>query len=85
MDDTAILENVKSCLGASLQLGEKLNSFSADTRLLGEVAELDSMAILTVVTGLEEHFGIVIDDDDLSAETFETVGSLVTLVQRKLA
>lgn len=85
MDDTAILENVKSSLGASLQLGEKLNAFNSDTRLLGEVAELDSMAILTVVTGLEEHFDIVIEDDDLSADTFETVGSLVALVQRKLA
>jgi acyl carrier protein len=79
-----LLEDVKTSLAASLQLGNKLNEFTADSRLLGELPELDSMAIVTVVTGLEDHFGIVIDDEDLSAETFETVGSLTALVEQKL-
>ena len=42
------------------------------------------MAVITVVTGLEEYFGITIDEEDLSAEAFETVGSLVLLVKNSL-
>lgn len=82
--DTSILEDVKGCLAQSLQLGDKAEGLTADSRLLGELPELDSMAVITVVTSLEEYFGITVDDDDLSAETFETVGGLVELVREKL-
>ncbi|MFC6669028.1 phosphopantetheine-binding protein [Marinobacterium aestuariivivens] len=55
-----------------------------DSPLIGHVAELDSMAILTFLTTLEEEFGILIDDDDVSAERFETLGSLVNLVTEQV-
>jgi acyl carrier protein len=42
------------------------------------------MAVVTVVAGLEEQFGIEIDDDDISAEVFESVGTLTRFVQAKL-
>jgi acyl carrier protein len=42
------------------------------------------MAVVTVVTMLEDELGITVDDDELSAEVFMTVGSLVELVERKL-
>ena len=42
------------------------------------------MAVVSVVTALEESFGFVIDDDELNAETFTNVGSLAELVDRKL-
>jgi acyl carrier protein len=38
-----------------------------------------------VVTGLEEQFDIEVDDDDFSAEVFETLGSLTRFVEDKLA
>ena len=41
------------------------------------------MAVLSVLTGIEEYFGIEFDDDDVSAESFESVGSLVSLVIEK--
>jgi acyl carrier protein len=34
---------------------------------------------------LEEHFGITVNDDEISAKTFETLGSLVNFVEQKLA
>lgn len=43
------------------------------------------MAVVTVVTGIEEQFGIVIDDEDLTEETFATMGSLSSFVDRKRA
>ena len=80
-----ILAGVNEILEETLQLGGRSRGFTEATPLLGEIPELDSMAVLTVLTTMEEHFGIVVDDDDVSAETFETVGNLVSLVVEKTA
>lgn len=55
-----------------------------DTRLLGEIPELDSMTILNVIVALEEQFGFVIEDDDIDGDTFATVGTLLEFVNSKL-
>ncbi len=82
MDTTA---EVKSILGEVLQLGARAESLTADTALLGSLPELDSMAVATVIAGIEERFGVFVEDDELSAETFATVGSLAAFVEQKLA
>ena len=43
------------------------------------------MAVLTVLTAIEERFGITVEDDDISAETFATVDSLCQYVDQKRA
>jgi acyl carrier protein len=55
----------------------------AEAGLFGELPEFDSMAVVNVVTALEERFGIVVEDDEISAETFETVGALARFVDSK--
>lgn len=81
----ATLDDVKSILRDTLQLGERADALTADTALLGSLPELDSMAVVAVITGIEEAFGIVVEDDEISAETFETVGSLCAFVDMKQA
>lgn len=66
-------------------LGLDATTLDRNTPLLGSVATLDSMAVVQLLTALEEHFGFVLDDDDLSADTFATVGTLTTFVQRQVA
>jgi acyl carrier protein len=78
------LEEVKNILSDVLSLGERKNSLGESSILLGSIPELDSMAVVNVITALEEHFGISVDDDEISARTFETVGSLTRFVQQKL-
>jgi acyl carrier protein len=78
------LEEVKNILSDILSLGERKNSLGENSILLGSIPELDSMAVVNVITALEEHFGISVDDDEISARTFETVGSLTRFVQQKL-
>ena len=78
---TAVIEVVAS----SLQLGDRAGSLNAESPLLGAIPEFDSMAVVTVVTGLEERFGFVADDDELDADVFRTVGSLAEFVARKTA
>jgi len=68
-----------------LSLGGRAKAFGADTPLLGAIPELDSMAVVTLITTLEERFGIAVDDDDISGDTFATVASLTSFVADKLA
>lgn len=79
------LEEVKNILADVLNLNERKNFLTEDSALLGSIPELDSMAVVNVITAMEEHFGITVDDDEISAKTFETVGSLTRFVEQKLA
>jgi acyl carrier protein len=78
------LQQVKRILRDTLHLGDRANALTADAPLLGAVPEFDSMAVLAVVTMLEDEFGITVNDDELSAEVFATVGTLAEFVSRKV-
>ena len=78
------LQGVIQTLASTLQLADQGGSLQAGTALLGNIPEFDSMAVVTVITSLEEQFGIVVEDDEISAETFETVGSLAAFIESKL-
>ncbi|WP_296681003.1 phosphopantetheine-binding protein [Novosphingobium sp.] len=62
---------------------DKLISFTADTGLFGHLPELDSMAVAGLLTELEDRFDIVIDDDEVDGDLFETYGSLLDFVKAK--
>lgn len=79
------LNDVKNVLIDVLNLGPAGAALTADSPLLGSLPELDSMAVVTLLGALEERFGIVVDDDDISASTFETLGSLAKFVEEKAA
>jgi acyl carrier protein len=79
------LEEVRNILSDVLSLSERKNQLKADSTLLGNIPELDSMAVVNVITALEDHFGIIVDDDEISAQTFETLRSLTRFVGQKLA
>lgn len=55
------------------------------TPLLGSVPELDSMSVAGVIAAMENQFGIQIEDDEIDAQHFASVGSLVAFIQHKLA
>lgn len=67
-----------------LSLGPRADALTDDSALLGAVPELDSMAVAGVIAAIEDRFGIVVDDDDISGATFATFGSLVAFVRDKL-
>lgn len=79
------IEDVKSILGTTLQLGPRVDSFTGETRLLGDIPEMDSMAVVTVLTAIEEQYDLLIEDDEISADIFETVGTLAQFVSAKIA
>lgn len=67
-----------------LSLGGRALAFKDDTPLLGAIPELDSMAVVSLITTLEERFGIVVEDDDISGDTFASVATLRAFVEEKL-
>ncbi len=76
---------VKKILIEVLNLGEYGEELDADSILLGGLAELDSMAVVSVIAKLEEYFGFTIEDDEINGQVFETLGSLSIFVDGKLA
>ena len=80
-----VLEQVLRTLNEVLSLSDRTSAFNRDTPLLGSIPELDSMAVVSLISALEENLGISIDDDDLEGATFATVGSLVDFVSARLA
>lgn len=79
-----VLEELLAVLDEALSLGGRSAAFDRQTALLGAVPELDSMAVVTLISSLEERFGITVDDDDIDGDTFATVGALADFVAAKL-
>lgn len=80
-----LIDDVKTIISETLQLGGRGLSMDSSTPLLGAIPELDSMAVVNLITALEEHFGFMVDDDEIGSAAFATVGSLCAFVERKLA
>jgi acyl carrier protein len=77
---------VATALGEALLLDPEVTAaLAADTPLFGHLPELDSMAVATVLTALEDRFAIIIDDADVSADMFATLCALTSFVGERLA
>ena len=64
---------------------DRVDAFDADTPLFGALPELDSMAVASLLTEMEDRLDILIEDDDIDGETFETFGTLVDFARAKVA
>ena len=78
------MDAIREILKDSLQLGERADELGPESPLFGAIPEFDSMAVVTVITLIEEQFGIEVDDEEVSAEMFATVGALAEFVARKV-
>ena len=81
----SLMDELKIILRDTLVLDDDVKQFNATSPLLGAVKELDSVGVVAMITALEERFDISIDDDEVSAAVFETLGSLTDFVQQKIA
>ncbi len=56
-----------------------------DSALIGALPEFDSMAVVSILTSLENNYGFIVDDDEITADVFETIQTLTAFVEQKLA
>ena len=85
MTNTSHTTEIKKILADILELGNRIDAIEPDTILLGNIPELDSVAVVTIILALEKNFSIAITDDEISAKTFATLGTLVDFVEQKIA
>jgi acyl carrier protein len=78
------LEEVKKIVIDVLALGPAGEALNEHSALLGSLPELDSMAVVQLIGALEDHFGFSVDDDEISAANFATLGSLAAFTRFKL-
>ena len=77
--------DVKNILINVLQLDERSTHLTENSVLLGALTELDSITVVGVITEIEAQFGIRFEHDEINGRFFATLGSLVSLVDRKLS
>ena len=80
-----IRNEVVAVLDEVLSLKGRASSFSLDTPLLGALPELDSMAVIALITTIEERFDFTVEDDEIDGSVFASLATLIDFVQGKLA
>jgi|SRR5438067_13210394 len=79
--ELALRELLRETLGLP---AERVAAFADDTELFGALPEFDSMAVAAILTGIEDGFGVWIEDDEVEAEDFLTFGRLLAFTLRKV-
>jgi acyl carrier protein len=83
MDTSAIEAKLKSMIVERLFLSVAPEDIQTDASLI-DAYGVDSVCLLELVVGLEEAFGIVIEDSDFDVRNFISVAALRNFVQARL-
>ena len=78
------LKEIQRIIGNVIGDTDLAGELQTSSALLGAIPELDSMAVVNLMLGLEETYGFHVDDSEVEVEIFETVGSLGAFAQAKL-
>ena len=80
-----VFETILRVLDLELNLQGRALEFTEDTKVRGSLPQLDSMAIVNLVAGLEEQLGFEFPEEQLDGAVFETVGTLVDAGNRVIS
>lgn len=81
MDQTQILERLRTLIEPYVEDKELLKSATAETHLLQDL-NINSAHLIDIILDAEEAFDIEIDDD--SAEKMMTVGEAVKIISHQM-
>ena len=65
-----------------LLLANPDKSISADESLIGS-GVIDSLALVRLITFVEDQFSVTVEDDEVIPENWETLQSIVALIRQK--
>ena len=83
MDDATVEAKLKVMIVERLFLNVKPEEIPADASLM-DTYGVDSVSLLELVVGLEEAFGIRLEDGDFNVQHFATVAALRDFVKERL-
>ena len=81
MDKETTKLEIKNLIKHTVDMSLALDKLEDNFKIAGDL--LDSMAVTNLILAIEEHFGFIFTDDDLSLETFSTLESLATVVHNR--
>ena len=76
------LDLAKKVIAVNLQL--ELDQLSADTEILGNFPQFNSLTIVGVIGSIEDELDCVIDDEEINTGIFATVGDLAAFIQSRM-
>ena len=82
MDDTTLDLTLRTMIVERLFLPVEPAALDADAPLM-QTYGIDSVSLLELVVGLEETFGITLDDGDFSIKNFTTVAAIRDFVRQR--
>jgi acyl carrier protein len=83
-DSEANFENVKAVVVTTLSIKDRADDLVPESELLGNLPELDSLAVVELLVALQDRFGIEIEDNEVIGDIFETLGQLTAFIQEKV-
>ena len=82
MTNQGIEDRIKLVLSREAMVARSPADIPEDAKLIDDLG-LDSVRMVELIVGLEDEFGIVIADEDLSLELFESVTSLARFIRAR--
>jgi acyl carrier protein len=79
-----IQERVIAIIQKTIEVPLALDQITPDSGLLGHGIGLDSIEVLSLVAAIETEFNLTIDDRELKAAHFATLGTLIDFVRHRL-
>ncbi len=84
MQQPNVKERIRQFITTNFPLAhQQANSTDEDSLFSSGI--VDSLGVLDLVTFIEDEFGVIVADEDLLAENFETVDRMESFVQAKQA
>jgi acyl carrier protein len=80
----AIFEDVKAVVVVTLDIEDQADDLGPETRLYGNLPELDSLTVVKLIVALQKRFGIDIKIDEIGGDVFDTLGRLAAFVESKV-
>jgi len=84
MTESTIHDKIKKMISDEVLVGVSVDDIGDDASLISDL-NLDSIQMLSLITGLESEFNIMLDEEDLDLENLSSVNKLAEFVQKKLA
>ena len=74
------IDRLSNLIVQKLDANVRLEDIQPDTALLESGLKLNSLAIVDMITAVEEEFGIQFGEDDLNMDAFASVAALARII-----
>ena len=77
-----ISDRIRDFISSELMFEDSSTNLTDDTPLLAGV--IDSLGLMQLISFIEEEFDVAIDDAEVTATNFRTVGDIQRLIEQKV-